>query len=113
MPLPIVFATARPCQGRKAARKLQAAAHKTASLGDRTRVETTVAMLFAESVESIYEIEDQCYEDRNQDKQNVGAHRRVGPPHYCLLTAVAQLGAFQNNGLEHVGGVLGLVRGHF
>src|SRR5947208_2709374 len=47
IPLPMVLATAVP--RKKAARKLKAAAHNTASFGDRTRVETTVAMLFAES----------------------------------------------------------------
>ena len=47
MPRPIVLATAVP--SRKAARKLNAAAHTTASLGERTRVETTVAMLLAAS----------------------------------------------------------------
>src|SRR6266516_6067516 len=47
IPLPMVLATAVP--RKKAARKLKAAAHNTASFGDRTRVETTVAMLFEES----------------------------------------------------------------
>src|SRR5579864_1520244 len=47
MPLPMVLATAVP--RKNAARKLKAAAHATANFGDRTRVETTVAMLFAES----------------------------------------------------------------
>ena len=43
----MVFATAVP--RKNAARKLKAAAHATANLGDSTRVETTVAMLLAES----------------------------------------------------------------
>ena len=47
MPLPMVLATAVP--SRKAARKLKTAAHTTASRGDSTRVETTVAMLLAAS----------------------------------------------------------------
>ena len=47
MPLPMVWATAVP--NMKAAMKLKKAAHMTASLGERTRVETTVAMLFAAS----------------------------------------------------------------
>src|SRR5947209_5572469 len=47
IPLPMVLATAVP--RKKAARKLKAAAHATANLGDSTRVETTVAMLLAES----------------------------------------------------------------
>ena len=47
MPLPMVLATAVP--KKKAARKLKAAAHTTASRGESTRVETTVAMLLAES----------------------------------------------------------------
>ena len=42
-----VFATAVP--RKNAARKLNVAAQTTASLGERTRVETTVAMLLAES----------------------------------------------------------------
>src|SRR5437868_6486702 len=41
-PLPMVLATWVP--KKKAARKLKAAAHMTALPGDRTRVETTVAM---------------------------------------------------------------------
>src|SRR5512146_1975171 len=47
MPLPMVLATAVP--SRKAAKKLKNAAQATASLGDNTRVETTVAMLLAAS----------------------------------------------------------------
>ena len=47
MPLPMVLATAVP--KRKAATKLKKAAQITASLGERTRVETTVAMLLAAS----------------------------------------------------------------
>jgi hypothetical protein len=47
IPLPIVLATAVP--RKKAAKKLKAAAQKTASFGERTRVETMVAMLLAES----------------------------------------------------------------
>src|SRR5947209_2216801 len=47
MPLPMVLATAVP--RKNAARKLKAAAQATANLGESTRVETTVAMLFAES----------------------------------------------------------------
>src|SRR6266851_2388590 len=47
IPLPIVFATAVPIT--KAATKLKNAAHSTAFLGERTRVDTTVAMEFAAS----------------------------------------------------------------
>src|SRR5260370_18048409 len=47
IPLPMVLATAVP--RRNAATKLKKAAQITASLGDKTRVETTVAMLFAAS----------------------------------------------------------------
>ena len=47
MPFPIVLATAVP--SRDAAAKLKKAAHKIANLGDKKRVETTVAMLFAAS----------------------------------------------------------------
>jgi len=47
MPLPMVLATAVP--SRKAATKLKKAAHTTASFGERTRVETTVAMELAAS----------------------------------------------------------------
>src|SRR5262245_35090073 len=47
MPLPIVFATRVP--RRKAATKLKNAAQRTASCGERTRVETTVAIEFAAS----------------------------------------------------------------
>src|SRR5581483_1244195 len=46
-PWPIVLATAVP--NRNAATKLKNAAQMTASRGDNTRVETTVAMLLAES----------------------------------------------------------------
>src|SRR6202795_911996 len=47
MPLPMVLATAVP--RKKAATKLKNAAHATASFGDSTRVDTTVAMLLAAS----------------------------------------------------------------
>jgi len=47
IPPPMVFATAVP--SRNAAKKLKNAAHTTASFGDKTRVETTVAMLLAAS----------------------------------------------------------------
>ena len=47
IPAPIVLATAVP--RRNAATKLKNAAHTTASLGDKTRVDTTVAMLLAAS----------------------------------------------------------------
>ena len=47
MPLPMVLATAVP--SRNAATKLKKAAQATASLGESTRVETTVAMLLAAS----------------------------------------------------------------
>src|SRR5579872_395823 len=47
IPPPIVLATAVP--RRNAATKLKNAAHTTASFGDRTRVDTTVAMLLAAS----------------------------------------------------------------
>ncbi len=46
-PLPMVFATWTP--NRKAATKLKKAAHSTASRGDRTRVEITVAIELAAS----------------------------------------------------------------
>src|SRR6185503_14615865 len=45
IPLPMVLATAVP--NPKAATKLKKAAHATASLGESTRVDTTVAMLLA------------------------------------------------------------------
>ena len=47
MPWPMVFATAVP--SRNAATKLKNAAQITASLGDKTRVDTTVAILLAAS----------------------------------------------------------------
>jgi hypothetical protein len=47
MPLPIVLATCRP--KKRNAIKLKKAAQITAALGDRTLVETTVAIEFAES----------------------------------------------------------------
>jgi hypothetical protein len=47
MPVPIVFATLTP--KKNAAAKLKNAAHRTAIFGERTRVETTVAMLLAAS----------------------------------------------------------------
>src|SRR5215469_14246016 len=47
IPLPMVLATAVP--NRKAAMKLKNAAQATANLGERTRVDTTVAMLLAAS----------------------------------------------------------------
>jgi len=46
-PLPMVVATCTPSP--KAATKLKKAAHTTATRGDSTRVETTVAIEFAAS----------------------------------------------------------------
>src|SRR5438552_15182921 len=60
MPVPMVLATAVP--RKKAARKLKTAAHNTASFCDRTRVETTVAMLFAGSVDAVMKSKYRCTE---------------------------------------------------
>jgi len=51
-----------------AATKFQNAAHTTAALGDRTRVDTTVAMELAASWKPIDEIEREGDEQNRQNK---------------------------------------------
>src|SRR5689334_6259727 len=109
MPLPIVLATAVP--SRKAAAKLKKAAQTTASFGESTRVDTTVAMLFAASWKPF-------------KKSKVSATRTVSATSISpVFTGVRSSrggrpglahasSALQNNRFQHVGSVLGLVGGH-
>src|ERR1043165_6554575 len=97
MPLPIVLATAVP--SKNAATKLKNAAHTTASFGDSTRVDTTVAMLFAASWNPF-------------KKSKVSAtrmvtirSRRSGFTKFSCSQSL-DLGIFQDYGFEHVGYVL-------
>src|SRR5437764_10967647 len=94
MPLPMVLATAVP--RKNAARKLKAAAHNTASFGDRTRVETTVAMLFAESRNPFRKSKISATRTVTRTSQNIGFHPRVAPRRgfsgvysYALLSTIA------------------------
>src|SRR6266851_5724742 len=95
IPLPIVFATAVPIT--KAATKLKNAAHSTAFLGERTRVDTTVAMEFAASWKPLR-------------KSNVSATRMM------TTTAVKDVdkgggasGVLDDDGAEDVGELLAFV----
>src|SRR5258708_6861882 len=101
----MVFATAVP--SRNAATKLKNAAHSTASLGDSTRVDTTVAILFAASWNPFR-------------KSKVSAtrivtirSRRSGFTKFSCGRSRENLGVFQDHGFEHVGDVLGFVSRSF
>ena len=72
IPLPIVFATCVPRT--KAATKLKNAAQATACCGESTRVETTVAIEFAEAVQ---EVEDQRDEDDGDEDGHVEGTARA------------------------------------
>jgi len=67
-PAPTVLATAVP--NVNAAMKLNEAAQMTALPGDRTRVETTVAIEFAAS----WKLEDQCNDNEADDRGEVCVH---------------------------------------
>src|SRR5579871_109136 len=105
MPLPMVLATAVP--RKKAATKLKNAAQITASLGESTRVETTVAMLLAASWKPLR-------------KSKVSATRMVMTSSSIPSLMGWRSGekvadgkgascALQDDGFEHVGGVFGLI----
>src|SRR5688572_18125402 len=99
MPLPTVFATAVPKP--KAATKLKNAAQITAFRGDRTRVDTTVAMEFAASWKPFR-------------KSKIRANRMMTTT--MIKTELIERRAstaFQDNRLQHIGYVLGFIDGAF
>ena len=77
-PLLIVLATAVPTTN--AATKLKNAAQTTATPGDRTRVETTVAMELAAVVKAVDEVEDERDEDDHDDEVTAFSIRQA-----CLI----------------------------
>src|SRR5579863_4437386 len=103
MPPPMVLATAVP--SKKAATKLKKAAHSTASLGERTRVETTVAMLLAASWKPLRKSKARA------TRTVTISNRRV------LVTGVFPVWwssvVFQDYGFEDVGDIFGPVGGGF
>src|SRR5689334_9026672 len=103
IPLPIVLATAVP--SRKAATKLKNAAHATASLGDRTRVDTTVAMLLAASWNPLRKSKISAV-----TTVMISSSRFTSVP---VDSRVGCSGVLQYDGFQHIGHVFGLVRGAF
>src|SRR5713226_7847336 len=105
MPLPMVLATAVP--RRKAATKLKKAAQITASLGDKTRVETTVAMLLAAS-----------WKPFKKSKARATATVMISSSNPVFTGGVPLLGlcrnrrpsgALQGHCFQHIGGVFHIV----
>src|SRR5512133_2970261 len=97
IPLPMVCATAVP--RRNAATKLKKAAQITATLGERTRVETTVAMLLAASWKPLR---------KSNVRATATVMRRSMRPLSTRLVPYAwatelKLRALQNHGFENVG----------
>src|SRR5574341_1714838 len=107
MPLPMVLATAVPMT--KAATKLKNAAQTTATRGESTRVETTVAMLLAASWKPLM-------------KSKLSATATVRTSSHCSGVTGAgssqarlawKSGALQDDALQHVGHVFAVVAGGF
>src|SRR4029077_6458527 len=106
MPLPIVLATAVP--SRNAATKLKKAAQITASLGDRTRVDTTVAMLLAASWKPFRKSKIRAtaivmVSNSNPVFNGGGSLLKLWSP------SRRPLGALQGNSFQHIGRVFRLV----
>jgi len=91
MPFPSVLATCVPST--KAATKLKKAAQRTAFWGDRTRVETTVAMEFAASWKPLRKSKKSATEmmrTRTQMSAGMGRPSGGGPPSHSRVTAPFQ-----------------------
>src|SRR5207249_8416388 len=94
IPLPIVLATAVPMT--KAATKLKKAAHRTAFCGERTRVETTVAIELAAS-----------WKPFRKSKVSATRMMKMTPASKCKTPS----GVLDDDVAEGVGEVLALVAG--
>src|SRR5690348_10826629 len=111
MPLPMVLATAVP--RRNAARKLKDAAQATASRGESTRVETTVAMLLAASWKPFRKSKTNAVRTVNQSRiipAFTSAHPELDLAGYARCRASSVL---QNYGLKYVGDVFRFIRRGF
>src|SRR5690349_3278541 len=120
IPLPIVLATAVPKMN--AAMKLKIAAQTTASRGDSTRVETTVAMLFAASWKPLKKSKQRASRmvtmtrivalSKQNSLRSQGSQRRPLPGNYqrIRLKQCSQiLSALYHNRLDYVCGIFRLI----
>src|SRR6266849_6271027 len=109
IPLPMVLATAVP--RRNAATKLKKAAQITASLGDKTRVDTTVAMLLAASWNPFKKSKARATArvTINSSPEFTGGHPLL--EWWCRNRRRSS--ALQGNCFEHIGDVFCLVRRSF
>src|SRR5712692_9031544 len=103
MPRPMVLATAVP--RKKAARKLKTAAQTTASLGESTRVETTVAMLLAASWKPFRKSKIKA---TTMVMTTSSRSTFTGTGSWMAWIRV-NLGALQHDRFQHVGDILGFV----
>src|SRR5579871_1339105 len=97
IPFPTVLATWVPMT--KAATKLKKAAQSTALVGDRTRVETTVAMELAASWKPLRKSKEMA--------------TRTMTPISAVWEVMAGLGVFQHNAFKNIRYVLAAVDGGF
>src|SRR5712671_1438781 len=102
MPRPMVLATAVP--RKKAATKLKTAAQITASFGESTRVETTVAMLFAASWKPFRKSKINAT-TIVMTTSTTSALNGTGSWERCL----GKLSVLQHDGFKYIGHVFGLV----
>src|SRR5581483_2224277 len=105
MPLPMVLATAVP--RKNAAAKLKNAAHNTASLGESTRVETTVAMLLAASWNPFRKSKVSA------TSTVIISSRRSGLTRFPVCQSVTASCVLQYYGFQDIGNIFRLVRGRF
>src|SRR4051794_39064275 len=110
MPLAMALATAVPKT--KAATKLKNAAQITASFGDSTRVDTTVAMLFAASWKPLMKSNTSAI-TIVINTISIEALTSSLPAHANGYFPWSGSGALQQNGFQHVGRVFSFVRGRF
>src|SRR5882672_8946387 len=103
MPRPMVLATAVP--RKKAATKLKKAAQMTASLGESTRVETTVAMLFAASWKPFRKSKIRA---TTMVMTTSSTSTFTGTGSWMVWIRV-NLGALQHDRFQYIGGVFGLI----
>src|SRR5574342_409121 len=101
-PLPMVFATwsSPPRKAGSAATKLKKAAQPTATSGASTRVETTVAMELAAS-----------WKPLRKSNASATRTRRMTTARSMAQAGSSASGVLEDHALDHVGHVLGLVRG--
>src|SRR5579864_2419869 len=112
MPLPIVLATAVPKIN--AAMKFQNAAQSTALPGERTRVETTVAMELAASCQPFEKSNARAIPTIMMTSWKL--LMRAAPPsrnHDYLMSAGRSSRVFQGDGFDYIGDVFAFIHGCF